>query len=193
MVLKHDLMFKTHRRTIRETVMHSLNRDFHLENQHPRDDAVTERDTTMPRWDTRKCAKNSDSGPEYETPGGSSLSMNEDGTLRLPPESSRPESTCSTDKSRSDWIVDDMIDMKCEVMANWLQQQQTENSWSFGGPNEGVVLKRRAHDFIACPATLARHRNGYFDAIRQFNVKVSLQNASCSVNEHPMLIRCSAQ
>jgi hypothetical protein len=65
-----------------------------------------------------------------------------------------------------------VVDIKYDVMVNWLQQQQLESMWSSGGVDEGVILKKRASEFVACPADLADERGGIFDAIKLLNVKV---------------------
>jgi hypothetical protein len=105
-------------------------------------------------------------GQWSQTPSGSGMDSS---SL---PTASYPSSIRLYSDSRKGRTVDDLTDIKCDVMVNWLQQQQLENMWSGGGPNEGVILKKRAHEFVSSPSTLSEESGGYFDAIRLLNVKV---------------------
>jgi hypothetical protein len=80
--------------------------------------------------------------------------------------------------SSSSAIVDDV---KHEVMASYLYQQQSAQQWvgqqqvtiPYGAPSmseEGVLLRKSRGNYIACPPTLAR---GVFaDACAALNVQV---------------------
>lgn len=66
-----------------------------------------------------------------------------------------------------------ILDIKTDVMASWLQQQQLEKLWSTELPGEGVVLKKARDAFACCPATLQNEQNGFFDNVAAMNVRVS--------------------
>lgn len=68
---------------------------------------------------------------------------------------------------------DEIIDIKCDVMVNYLHQQQLESMWSTGGPGEGVVLKKLKDRFTCCPDDLSLYRGELFDAVSALNVKAS--------------------
>ena len=70
--------------------------------------------------------------------------------------------------------VDEILDIKCDVMVNWLHQQQLESMWSTGGPGEGVVLKKAKDNFTCCPSDLSHYRGDFYDAVSALNVKVSI-------------------
>lgn len=66
-----------------------------------------------------------------------------------------------------------MLDIKTDVMASWLQQQQLEKLWSTESPGEGVVLKKEKGSYSCCPPDLQGDRGGLFDSVVQMNVRVS--------------------
>ena len=72
--------------------------------------------------------------------------------------------------------MDDIMEIKCDVMVNWLHKQQMENMWTNGGVGEGVVLKKSRDSYTACPKDLEYERDALFDAVYHLNVKV--ENAS---------------
>ncbi len=67
-----------------------------------------------------------------------------------------------------------IVDIKHDVMVNWLYQQQLEKLWGSCLPHEGVVLKRGRGDFICCPPSLKDHESMLFQQVSLLNVKVSL-------------------
>jgi hypothetical protein len=69
-----------------------------------------------------------------------------------------------------------IMDMKADVMTNWLYQRQQERIWIFDGWDEGVLLKKARDDYVCCPENLAQHRNGFYDSIKKLNVKVSVHH-----------------
>lgn len=66
----------------------------------------------------------------------------------------------------------DLLAVKAEVMATYLNQQQLERMWATRSPGEGVVLKKRRNDYAAAPDTLLWDDSGFLDAIKMMNVKV---------------------
>lgn len=61
---------------------------------------------------------------------------------------------------------------KHAVMVNHIWSQQTKLLWYSGGEDEGVVIKSGRDQFVCCPPDLERS-DGFFEAIKALNVKVS--------------------
>ena len=95
------------------------------------------------------------------------------------PRTSRPASLYPAGDFRNS-ALEEIIDIKCDVMVNWLHQQQLESMWSSGGPGEGVVLKKTRDNFTCCPSDLAEYRGDFFDAVRALNVRVCFPSTSRS-------------
>lgn len=89
------------------------------------------------------------------------------------PWGSRPASIYPTGDFRNN-DRDDLRDIKCDVMANWLYQQQMETLWTAGAPDEGVVLKKTRGSYTCCPADLVEEPYGFYRAIETLNVRVSI-------------------
>ena len=68
--------------------------------------------------------------------------------------------------------MEEINDIKCEVMVNWLHSQQEERLWTSGEEEEGVVLKKSRGMYTCSPADLAEEQAGYFQAVQTLNVKV---------------------
>ncbi|MCJ1373764.1 hypothetical protein MMC20_004993 [Loxospora ochrophaea] len=86
---------------------------------------------------------------------------------------SRPASLYPTGDFRNS-TMDDINEIKADVMANWLHQQQMELMWTSGGISEGVVLKKGRDAYSACPTELSSNRGDFYDAVAKLNVKVCL-------------------
>jgi len=69
---------------------------------------------------------------------------------------------------------DELRDIKCDVMVNWLYQQQMEMLWTAGAADEGVVLKKARGTYTCCPADVMEEPFGFFKAVEMLNVKVGL-------------------
>lgn len=69
---------------------------------------------------------------------------------------------------------EDILEIKCDVMVNWLYQQQMERLWTAGGHDEGVILKKGRGAYTCCPADLIEEPYGFFKAVETLNVKVSV-------------------
>jgi hypothetical protein len=89
------------------------------------------------------------------------------------PMSSRPASLYPEGDFR-DQGRDSILDIKTDVMASWLHQQQLENLWAMQLPGEGVVLKKARDNFACCPASLYTEQNGLFENVSAMNVRVSI-------------------
>jgi len=79
---------------------------------------------------------------------------------------SRPESVFRNSN------MAELHDLKCDVMVNYLHQQQQERLWTMHGEDEGVVLKKSRGEYACCPADLADVQDGLLKAIEVLNVKV---------------------
>ncbi|KAJ8609740.1 hypothetical protein MRB53_038977 [Persea americana] len=75
-----------------------------------------------------------------------------------------------------DGSIEDLVNIKCEVMVNWLHQQQMERLWTSGEPEEGVMLKKARGLYTCCPADLAQDQSTFFQAVNTLNVKLFLHN-----------------
>ena len=73
-----------------------------------------------------------------------------------------------------------LVDMKSDVMANWLHHRQQERMWTDGGWDEGVILKKARDDYVSCPSNLLQNRNGFCDSIKKLNVKVCMLLICCA-------------
>lgn len=86
--------------------------------------------------------------------------------------SSRPVSLYPTGDFRNS-ALDEITEIKSDVMVNYLHSQQLEHMWSDGRPGEGVVLKKSRDQYTSCPEELSQYEGGFFDAVRKLNVRVS--------------------
>ena len=68
----------------------------------------------------------------------------------------------------------DLNDIKCDVMVNWLYQQQMERLWTAGGHDEGVVLKKSRGAYTCCPEDIINDPYGFVNAIQALNVRVAI-------------------
>lgn len=69
--------------------------------------------------------------------------------------------------------ADEINEIKCDVMVNWLYQQQMERLWTAGGHDEGVMLKRGRGQYTCCPADIVEEQYGFYKAVETLNVRVS--------------------
>ena len=106
---------------------------------------------------------------------------------------SRPASLYPTGDFRNS-AMDDIRDIKADVMINWLHQQQLEKMWGNGGQSEGVVLKKSRDNYTCCPPELANYQGDFFDAVRALNVRVrNLFNMVLCLLSEPALGRDDRQ
>lgn len=66
----------------------------------------------------------------------------------------------------------ELHDLKCDVMVNYLHQQQQERLWTMHGEDEGVVLKKSRGEYTCCPADLNDVQDGLARAVETLNVRV---------------------
>ncbi|CZR60536.1 uncharacterized protein PAC_10432 [Phialocephala subalpina] len=100
-------------------------------------------------------------------PLGSPLSTTPAGS-RFP---SRPSSLYPAGDFRNA-ARESILDIKSDVMVNWLHQQQLEKLWAVENGNEGVILKKGKGDFACSPAVL-RH-NIFYDQVIAMNVRCAM-------------------
>jgi len=100
------------------------------------------------------------------SPGTSTSALGTPRTL-----GSRPASIYPSGDFRNG-ATNDILEIKCDVMVNWLHQQQLEAMWTNGGVGEGVVLKKIKDQYTSCPEELQRTQGDLFDAVRALNVRV---------------------
>ena len=75
-----------------------------------------------------------------------------------------------------DALADQMNNLKCDIMADYLHQQQQQRRWISNEADEGVVLKKSKHSYSCCPSTLANNDAGFMKAIEMLNVRVSFHS-----------------
>lgn len=86
---------------------------------------------------------------------------------------SRPGSIFASGEARSTQNSA-LYDIKCDVMVNYLHQQQLERMWTIpSAPDEGVVLKKSRGQYTACPQEISPHLSAFAQAVEGLNVKVS--------------------
>ena len=85
---------------------------------------------------------------------------------------SRPTSSYPQGDFRNS-AYEDILDIKSDVMVNYLYQQQLERMWTIGNPTEGVVLKKSRANYTCSPEILHREVGGFFDVVAAMNVRVS--------------------
>lgn len=67
----------------------------------------------------------------------------------------------------------EILDVKIDVMVNWLHQRQMQKMWYNGGLEQGVILKKSRDEFVCCPNELSEVPGGFRDAVKSLNVRVS--------------------
>ena len=72
----------------------------------------------------------------------------------------------------------DLTDMKCDLMVNYLRQQQEERLWAGQNADNGVVLKQARNQYACCPTSLGERDDGFFNSVRLLNVRVSIPRLS---------------
>lgn len=106
--------------------------------------------------------------PAFASHGGSAFTSGS-----ATPIGSRPTSLYPVGDFRNSQ-AEDINEIKCDVMVNWLYQQQMELLWTAGGYDEGVILKKNRTQYASCPADLDTEQHGLFRAVEQLNVRVSV-------------------
>ncbi|EON63230.1 hypothetical protein W97_02457 [Coniosporium apollinis CBS 100218] len=89
------------------------------------------------------------------------------------PWGSRPGSIYPVGDFRNN-AMEEINDIKCDVMVNWLHSRQEERLWTSGEYEEGVVLKKSRGAYTCSPPDLAVERYGFFKAVETLNVRVAM-------------------
>jgi hypothetical protein len=64
------------------------------------------------------------------------------------------------------------LDVKCEVMAQWLHSKQEEKIWTSGEPGEGVLVKKQKGSYAYSPPDLIEDGSGLYEAVIGINARV---------------------
>lgn len=76
------------------------------------------------------------------------------------------------DTSLEDELTEQMNNLKCDIMADYLHQQQLQRRWMTTGVDEGVMLKKSKHSYACCPAELSQEEAGFYQMVKLLNVRV---------------------
>ena len=71
--------------------------------------------------------------------------------------------------------ADLMNTLKCEIMADYLHQQQQQRRWIVAEVDEGVILKKSRNNYTCCPVELSHNDMGLAKAIETLNVRVRMR------------------
>ncbi|KAK3112694.1 hypothetical protein LTR53_010749 [Teratosphaeriaceae sp. CCFEE 6253] len=108
---------------------------------------------------------NTPRAPPFGTPGSGTPGA-------MTPWDSRPASIYpSGDFRNSDLNINEL---KCDVMVNWLYQQQMERLWTAGGHDEGVMLKKSRAAYTCCPSDLVEEPFGFYKSVADLNVRAAM-------------------
>lgn len=132
----------------------------------------------------KKSAKNESDGEKRlgmkETKSDASLQTTESQLVSTPVMPSMPPTPSFISRPSSLYPDGDfrngesasVLDIKSDVMVNWLHQRQLERLWAYGTPGEGVVLKKSKNNYCVAPESLLQEQGGLYDQVQQMNVKV---------------------
>jgi hypothetical protein len=87
------------------------------------------------------------------------------------PWGSRPASIYPVGDFRNG-AFEEINEIKCDVMVNWLHGQQEERLWTNNESGEGVVLKKGRGQYTCSPPELMTEEAGFFKAVETLNVRV---------------------
>lgn len=93
---------------------------------------------------------------------------------------SHPGSTTDLNSQLSGAPGASFLDVKCEVMAQWLHSKQEEKIWTSGEPGEGVLVKKAKGSYAYSPPELLEDGSGLYQAVTALNVRVSYIAWYCS-------------
>jgi hypothetical protein len=96
-------------------------------------------------------------------------------SLNIPGRNSLTHSRRSSQYPQGDFrnsAIEEVLDIKSDVMVNFIHQQQMQKLWTSHMPSEGVVLKKSRGNYTCSPDILRREIGGLFDQVVAMNVKV---------------------
>ncbi|XP_014557272.1 hypothetical protein COCVIDRAFT_26122 [Bipolaris victoriae FI3] len=70
--------------------------------------------------------------------------------------------------------TDAVRDLKAEILSNWLHTKQEERVWTFGGPGEGVFMKRAKGSYACAPHGVQNDGTGLYQAVTELNVRCAI-------------------
>ncbi|KAL8947354.1 MAG: hypothetical protein Q9222_006358 [Ikaeria aurantiellina] len=97
------------------------------------------------------------------------------------PKGSRPASLHPSGDFRNSGM-EEVNEIKCVVAMNWVYQLQNEYMWNSGSLGEGVIMRKAARQFIACPPELTGVRGGLYDAAAELNSKIVMTVSTRVIN-----------
>lgn len=110
--------------------------------------------------------------------------------MQLGPASQHSGGAPSIHGSDSTVRTDALVDVKAELLANWLHTKQEERVWTFGSAGEGVFMKKSRGRYSCAPDALRTDGTGLIEAVTELNVRVSLTTPN--TRTALSLILCSA-
>ena len=71
-------------------------------------------------------------------------------------------------------MMSTMANLKFEVMANFLSQEQLKRKWcrEFGSDREGCFIRKGHANYVTCPATLMESGSALVTAVAALNPQV---------------------
>ncbi|KAF2748406.1 hypothetical protein M011DRAFT_493770 [Sporormia fimetaria CBS 119925] len=63
-----------------------------------------------------------------------------------------------------------VINLKSDVIVNWIHLKQEEKIWTTGQPGEGVVLRKAKGCYVCCPSELQYDGSKLYEKVAQLNV-----------------------
>lgn len=97
-----------------------------------------------------------------------------------------PSVAASSEQGRSPWTsrpgslyqgseVSASTELRCDMLVNWLYQEQMRLLWTNGGHDEGIIIKKGRGQYACCPPDLETTQDGSFlNAIQTLNVRSAM-------------------
>jgi hypothetical protein len=84
---------------------------------------------------------------------------------------------------------DSVRDVRCDILASFLHDEQAEREWFRNQIGEGVFVKKSKGAYACSPASVATDGSGIYEAIAELNVRVCLPFYSRSRKGLTRLVR----
>ena len=92
---------------------------------------------------------------------------------RSSPHSTRPSSINHPEGDFRNSGAMSILDLRTEMMATHIYEEQQRRRWGSPQPNQGVILKRERGQYICSPPSLRTDSGGLYEAVLAMNVRVS--------------------
>ena len=92
---------------------------------------------------------------------------------RSSPHSTRPSSINYPEGDFRNSNAMSILDLRTEMMATHILEEQRRRRWSEPRPNQGVIIKRERGQYICSPPSLRTDSGGLYEAVLAMNVRVS--------------------